>query len=35
MDDLDFVLSMSLKVKFDSAIRLPIYGFLLIFNSIT
>ncbi len=34
LSDLDFDLSRSLKVKFDhSAIGLPIYGFLLMFNS--
>ena len=30
--DLDFNLSMSLKVKSDDDIGLPIYGFLLMFN---
>ena len=33
LSDLDFDLSMSLKVKYDSVIGLPIYGFLLVFNS--
>ncbi len=33
LSDLDFDLSRSLKVKFDSAIGLPIYGFLFMFNS--
>ncbi len=33
MGDLDFDLSRSLKVKFDSAVGLPIKGFLLLFNS--
>ncbi len=32
MGDVDFDFSRSLKVKFDSAIRLTIYGFLLMFN---
>ena len=32
LNDLDFVLSRSLKINFDSAIGLPIYGFLLIFT---
>ena len=31
--NLDFDLSRSLKVKYDGAIGLPMYGFLLIFNS--
>ncbi len=31
--DLEFDLSRSLKVKCENAIGLPIYGFLLIFNS--
>ncbi len=31
--DFDFDLSKSLKVKCDSAIGLPIYGFLLMFNN--
>ena len=31
--DLDFDLSRSLKVKCDGVIGLPIYGFLLMFNS--
>ena len=33
LSDHDFGLSRSLKVKCDSAIGLPIYGFLLMFNS--
>ncbi len=33
MSDLDFDLSRSLKVKCEGAIGLPIYGFLLMFNS--
>ncbi len=33
LSDLDFDLSRPRKVKFDSAIGLPIYGFLLKFNS--
>ena len=33
--DLDFDLSKSLKVKCDNAIRLTIYGFLLMVNSNT
>ncbi len=33
LSDLDFDLSRSLKVKFDSAIGLNIYGFILMFNS--
>ncbi len=33
LGDLDFNLSRSLEVKFDPAIGLPIYGFLLMFNS--
>ncbi len=33
IDDLDFDLSRSLKVKCDGAIGLPIYGFLLMVNS--
>ncbi len=32
LNDLDFDLSMSLKVKSIGAIRLPIYGLLLMFN---
>ncbi len=32
LGDLDFDLSVSLKVKFASATELPIYGFLLMFN---
>ncbi len=31
--DLNFDLSRSLKVKRDNAIGLPIYGFLLVFNT--
>ena len=31
--DLDFALSKSLKVKCEGAIELPIYGFLLMFNT--
>ena len=33
LSDLDFDLSRSLKVKSDSGTGLPIYGFLLMFNS--
>ncbi len=33
LSDLDFDLSRSLKVKFNSAIGIPIYGLLLMFNS--
>ena len=33
LSDLDFDLSRSLKVKCDGVIGLPIYGFLLMFNS--
>ena len=33
LGDLDFDLSRSLKVKSNGAIGLPIYGFLLMFNS--
>ncbi len=32
MGELDFDLSRALKVKCDSAIGLPIYGYLLMFN---
>ncbi len=34
LSDLDFDLSRSLKAKFDSSIGLPIYGFLLMFNTV-
>ncbi len=33
LSDLDFDLLRSLKVKYDSVIRLPLYGFLLLFNN--
>ena len=33
MGDLEFNLSRSFRVKFDSAIALPVYGFLLMFNT--
>ncbi len=33
MSDLDFDLSRSLNVKYEGAIGLPKYGFLLMFNS--
>ncbi len=33
MSDFEFDLSRSLKVKFESAIGLPIYGFLFMFTS--
>ncbi len=33
MSDIEFDLSRSLKVKSDGTVGLPIYGFLLMFNS--
>ncbi len=33
LSDLDFDLSRSLHLKYDGVIGLPIYGFLLMFNS--
>ena len=33
LNDLDFDLSRPIKVKYDGTIRLPIYGFLLMFSS--
>ncbi len=33
LGDLEFDVSRSLKVKYEGAIALPIYGFLLMFNS--
>ncbi len=33
LNDLDFDLSRSLKVKCDGIIGLPVYGFLLMFNN--
>ena len=33
MNDLEFDLSRSLKVKYDGAVGLPIYDFLLVYNS--